>query len=390
MSYPDAILLLTPLGAWFERVQRPMPWRTKDLDGPHPDPYAVLVSELMLQQTQVATVIPYFQRWMARFPDLRTLALADEDELHRYWAGLGYYRRARLLQGAAKVLAAQGWPGDLAGLLALPGLGPYTAAALGAQAFQWPTAALDGNAFRVLARLLALEGDPRRLAPALRAWLEPALAALGPSRITQALMELGATVCGPAPHCERCPLQADCIARREGSTQRIPPAQPRARPKAVTLTLVAIAAPSGWLLRPPAGKGLLAGLWGWPSVASSGDEARAASASHATALEGVAEPVPATDVPGRAWPSWVQVYTHRRETIHPVAFRLTAAAPAPEGLVWVDEATLATLPMGKRDQRLRTLALTPASGELTTALPLPWPVLAASIWPPPAGPAPEG
>ena len=379
MAYPDATLLLTPLGAWFERARRAMPWRAEDLDGPHPDPYAVLVSELMLQQTQVATVIPYFERWMARFPDLRALAEAGEDELHRYWAGLGYYRRARLLQGAARVLAVQGWPRDLAGLLALPGLGPYTAAALGAQAFQWPTPALDGNAFRVLARLLALEGDPRPLAPELRTWLAPALAVHGPSRLTQAIMELGATLCGPAPRCEPCPLRADCLARREGSAHRLPPAQPRAHPKEVTLILAAIASPAGWLLRPPAGKGLLAGLWGWPALPGPGNAGAAASAPG----------VPL--IPGRAWPSWVQVYTHRRETIHPVQFRLADYVPAPDGLVWVTEATLATLPMGNRDQRLRTQALTPAAaGDLRTALPLPWPALAARIWGPPADPSPEG
>jgi len=350
-----------------------MPWRMDDLDRPHADPYVVLVSELMLQQTQVATVIPYFQRWLARFPDLETLAGAGEDDLHRFWAGLGYYRRARLLQAAARAVLAGGWPRDLAGLQALPGLGPYTAAALGAQAFQWPTAALDGNAFRVLARLLALEGDPRPAAPALRTWLTPALVRIGPSRLTQAIMELGATVCAPAPRCPDCPLQGQCRARLEGSAHRLPPAVPRTPPRAIDLLLVAIASPEGWLLRPPAGQGLLAGLWGWPWL-EPGPAAGAAEDS--------ADP----EVPSRSWPGWVQVYTHRRETIHPAGFRLKAPRPAPAGLVWVPAATLRGLPMGKRDQRLRehALAADAFAGGPGSGAPVPWQALAEALWGSPA------
>jgi len=352
MPFPDSKTLLAPLAPWFEQVKRTLPWRSGNLDRPHADPYAVLVSEVMLQQTQVATVIPYFLRWMARFPDLAALAAAGEDEIHGFWAGLGYYRRARNLQLAAAILAREGWPADLEGLLALPGLGPYTAAAVAAQAFQWPTPALDGNAFRVTARLLGLEDDPRRAAPALRAWLEPALAAHGPSRLTQAIMELGATLCAPAPDCRACPLNPACRAHREGSTGRIPPALPRARPKETELYLVAIESPDGWLLRPPAKRGLLAGLWSWPWVLAG------AAGAGAGAAEGG---LPYRAVEGRAWPGWVQVYTHLRQTIHPLALRLEAPRAAPEGLCWVGAETLAALAMGKRDQRLRGHLEQPAS-----------------------------
>jgi A/G-specific adenine glycosylase len=341
MQLPDAVTLLAPLAPWFESVKRSLPWRALDLDRPHPDPYAVLVSEVMLQQTQVATVIPYFRKWMARFPTLEALAAASEDEVHGHWAGLGYYRRARNLHLAAGTLAAQGWPADLEGLLQLPGLGPYTAAALAAQAFQWPTPALDGNAFRVSARLLALEDDPRRAAPALRAWLQPALAAHGPSRLTQAIMELGATLCAPAPQCPACPLRDACKARLQGSTGRIPPVQPRAKPRSTELYLVAISSPSGWLLRPPAAKGLLAGLWSWPWILAG------------TAGGAAESGIPYRAAEGRAWPGWVQVYSHIRQTVHPLALHLERPPAAPEGLVWVGPAELAALPMGKRDQRLR-------------------------------------
>jgi len=349
MPFPASEILLAPLAPWFEQVKRRLPWRAEDLDHPHPDPYAVLVSEVMLQQTQVATVIPYFQRWMARFPDLAALAAAGEYEIHGFWAGLGYYRRARNLQLTAGILARQGWPADLEGLMALPGLGPYTAAAVAAQAFQWPTPALDGNGFRVAARLLGLEDDPRRAAPALRVWLEPALAAHGPSRLTQAIMELGATLCPPTPNCPACPLSQACRAHREGSTGRIPPVLPRAKPKETELYLVAIESPAGWLVRPPAKRGLLAGLWSWPWV-----------------LAGMAAGAPEDALPqraaqGRAWPGWVQVYTHLRQTIHPLALRLETPRAAPDGLCWVEPEALAALPMGKRDQRLRGHLGQPAS-----------------------------
>jgi A/G-specific adenine glycosylase len=341
MASPPASTLLAPLAPWFDAVRRDLPWRAADLDAPHPDPYAVLVSELMLQQTQVATVIPYFLRWMARFPDASSLAHAGEEEVHGHWAGLGYYRRARNLQAAASAIAQRGWPEDLAGLLALPGLGAYTAAAVAAQAFQWPTAALDGNAFRVLARLLAMEEDPRRKAGELRTWLTPALALHGPSRLTQAIMELGATQCTPAPHCGACPLQDGCVARRLGLQDRIPPAQPRAKVKEITLRLAAIQGPRGWLLKPPGAKGLLAGLWSWPTVEDQAEPS-----------DSPAEPRRPYGLEGRTLKGWVQVYSHRRETIRPLVAEAPAQA-APPGLEWIAQGRLAELPMGRRDQRLR-------------------------------------
>lgn len=349
MSWPAASDLLAPLAPWFDRVRRDLPWRAADLDAPHPDPYAVLVSELMLQQTQVATVVPYFNRWMERFPTARSLAEAEEDAVHKAWEGLGYYRRARFLKAAAGSIAAEGWPGDLEGLSGLPGLGPYTAAAVGSIAFQWPTPALDGNAFRVLARLLLLEGEPKDRAAELRAWLSPALAAFGPSRLTQALMELGATACLPAPACAQCPLSLSCGARLAGRTAEIPPVARRAKPKASTLWLLALEAQGRFLLHAPAAKGLLAGLWRWPTVEA-------------------AEAPPGPPAPGAppvlAWPGWTQVYTHRREAVTPLRLRLERPFPAAEGLHWVPESDLSALPLGKRDQKLRSLLATPGETPL--------------------------
>lgn len=349
MTWPSAITLLAPLAPWFDRVRRDLPWRTGDLDAPHPDPYAVLVSELMLQQTQVATVIPYFTRWMAQFPTAGSLEEADDDAVHKAWEGLGYYRRARYLKAAASCIAAEGWPGDLEGLASLPGLGPYTAAAVGSIAFQWPVPALDGNAFRVLARLLLVEGDPKAQAGDLRAWLTPALAAHGPSRLTQALMELGATVCAPAPACGSCPLADGCGARLAGRTAEIPPVAKRVKPKTATLWLVALEADGHVLLHPPVAKGLLAGLWRWPAL-----EAEAIPAA------GVASAASAPI----AWPGWTQVYTHRREAVSPLYLRLEARFEAAKGLRWVPVGDLPRLPLGKRDQRLRDLLAVPGQAPL--------------------------
>ncbi|WP_243300672.1 A/G-specific adenine glycosylase [Geothrix oryzisoli] len=346
MPWPAASALLAPLAPWFEAVRRDLPWRAPDLDAPHPDPYAVLVSELMLQQTQVATVVPYFIRWMARFPTIRALAEADEDTVHKAWEGLGYYRRARFLKAAASRIAAEGWPGDLEGLTDLPGLGPYTGAAVGSIAFQWPAPALDGNAFRVLARLLLIEGDPKARAAELRGWLVPALEAHGPSRMTQALMELGATVCAPTPACGGCPLADRCRARQADRTGEIPPVARRTPPKASALWLLALEAEGHLLLQAPAAKGLLAGLWRWPTLD--------------------AETVPAT--PGApsliAWPGWTQVYTHRRESVSPLFLRVEARFTAADGLRWIPRDELSALPLGKRDQRLRDLIATPGQRPL--------------------------
>ena len=348
MSWPSAAVLLAPLAPWFDRVRRDLPWRATDLDGPHPDPYAVLVSELMLQQTQVATVAPYFVRWLDQFPTPVALATASEDTVHKAWEGLGYYRRARFLQAAATSVAAEGWPSDLAGLAGLPGLGPYTAAAVGAIAFQWPTPALDGNAFRVLARLLRIEGDPKLQAALLRDWLAPALQVHGPSRLTQALMELGATLCLPNPTCAACPLAQACRAFQEGCTANIPPPARRTPVQKADLWLVALEVEGHLLLREPATRGLLAGLWRWPTLPAEDLPATT--------------PAPAGLV---AWPGWTQVYTHRREAISPLYLPLDRAFPAPEGLRWVPRADLPTLPLGKRDQRLRDLLDTPGQTPLT-------------------------
>lgn len=336
MPWPDATFLLAPLAHWFDQARRELPWRAQDLRVPHPDPYAVLVSEAMLQQTQVATVLPYYRAWMTRWPTVQALAEASDAEVHKAWEGLGYYRRARHLHAAARRVAQEGWPKDRVGLAQLPGLGPYASAAVAAQAFQLPEPALDGNALRVLARLLALE-DPRRAVRRLEAWLRPALATLGPSRLTQALMEAGALHCTPQPRCTICPLSTSCDALRQGQPEAYPLPRPRPKPKEVDLWLWALEVEGHWLVVEPRAKGLLAGLWTWPTQADPGP-------THTFAL-----PVE------QAWgpPGWTQVYTHRRETIIPCIVRLDRRPSVPAGHTWISQRDLPHLAMGSRDQRLR-------------------------------------
>ena len=334
-----------------------------DLDRVHPNPYAVLVSELMLQQTQVATVIPYFKRWMVRFPNIATLSVASDDEIHKQWEGLGYYRRARYLHASAKHIATHGWPASSAGLMLLPGLGPYTAAAIASIAFQWPEPALDGNVFRVLARLLGIEGDPKPHAKHLRSWLKPSLEKHGASRITQGLMELGATICAPAPKCGKCQMAVQCRANELDATDHIPPIIQRMKPKESEIWLVAVEAEGEWLLRKPAQKGLLAGLWKWPAV----DSARLVMENMAADIDTLyASPEL------RAWPDWTQVYTHRREFVKPLHLRLEKRFEAPQGCRWIAGKELHQLGLGKRDQRLRELikgaGMVPLHGPKTSSL----------------------
>jgi A/G-specific adenine glycosylase len=199
------------LRGWYVTAKRDLPWRRTS------DPYAITVSEMMLQQTQVATVIPYYERWIRQFPTWTALANAPEETVLKAWEGLGYYRRARNLHALAKVInALGGLPRDEVALLLLPGIGPYTAAAIGSIAFGLPLAVLDGNVMRVLTRLLAIADDIARpqARQKLQAIANEFLDRTDPSTHNQALMELGATVCiSGKPLCLLCPLNHDCIGR---------------------------------------------------------------------------------------------------------------------------------------------------------------------------------
>jgi A/G-specific adenine glycosylase len=259
------IRLATALLRWYDRTKRDLPWRRD------PSPYKTLVSELMLQQTTVATVIPYFERFLTRFPTLGALAAASEDEVTALWSGLGYYARARNLRRAAAAAVADhggALPRTEAELRTLPGLGPYTAAAVAAIAFGAPTFALDGNGARVMARLGGVTDSID--APATRVRLRAAgLRAVPrerPGDFTQAVMELGATICTPrGPRCGDCPVRAACAAFAGGKVDQIPrrarkPARPIVRVACACLT------DGGRVLLVKRGQGLLAGTWSLPEA----------------------------------------------------------------------------------------------------------------------------
>lgn len=256
--------------AWFQRHKRALPWRETR------DPYRIWISEVMLQQTRVAAVLPYYQRFLKRFPNVHALARAPEEEVLKAWAGLGYYSRARNLQKAANEIAQRHggrFPKTLEAALALPGVGGYTAAAVLSIAYGVPLAVLDGNVARVLARLGAVRGDLRK--PARWKQLEAAAQSLLPAHTAgdwnQAMMELGATVCTPhTPACGKCPIASFCRARAMKAQERIPAPQKKQAPEEVRLAAAVLLDARGrtLLVRPPAGfgDGLFSRMWQFPAV----------------------------------------------------------------------------------------------------------------------------
>ena len=237
------------------------------------DPYRLWVSEIMLQQTQVATVIGYFERFVARFPDVASLAAASEDEVLALWSGLGYYARARNLRRAANEVMARHagrFPADFEALVALPGVGRSTAGAIAAFAGGERRAILDGNVRRVLARHAGVAGDPSRAATLTRLWsvAESRLPARGIEAYTQGLMDLGATVCtAREPSCALCPVNADCVARIQGRTAEFPGKRRRAeRPTRRIAMLVVIRSGEVVLEKRPS-EGIWGGLWSLPECA---------------------------------------------------------------------------------------------------------------------------
>lgn len=256
--------LRSRLLAWFSRHHRDLPWRHSR------DPYRIWVSEVMLQQTQVVTVIPYFDRFLRAFPTLSDLAAAEVQDVLRLWEGLGYYRRARDLHQAARRLAAEHdgrIPDDPEALRGLPGLGRYTLGAVLSQAFDRRLPILEANSLRVLCRLFGITDDPRR-GPAHR-WLWKLAEVLLPMRrvgeFNQALMELGALVCTPAaPRCPDCPMAADCTARRLGLQAEVPLRATLPRTVEVQEAAVVVRRGDRVLLARRPESGRWAGLWEFP------------------------------------------------------------------------------------------------------------------------------
>jgi A/G-specific adenine glycosylase len=243
---------------------RRLPWRSPP-GGPPPEPYRVWLSEIMLQQTTVATVVPRFDRFVRRWPSVEALAAASDEDILSEWAGLGYYARARnLISCAREVVRRGGFPRSAAELRKLPGIGAYTSAAIAAIASGERTAAVDTNVERVIARLHGLERPSRTEVERLMLKLMPAD---GPGDFVQAMMDLGATICRPtAPHCMHCPLERECVARASGRPDAYPERRKRsARPHKYGVAFWIERSGCVWLVRRP-GRGLLGGMAALPGT----------------------------------------------------------------------------------------------------------------------------
>lgn len=264
ISAPVRDKLRTALLAWYDRAGRELPWRVK---GGRADPYRVWLSEIMLQQTTVAAVGPYFRKFLELFPTANALADAPRDTVLAAWAGLGYYSRARNLHLAARSLADEGVPADEAGWRALPGVGPYTAAAIAAIAFDEPTNVVDGNIERVMARLHAVETPLPAAKPELREQAARYVTAKRPGDWAQALMDLGATICmAKSPKCELCPISKWCAAYACGAPETYPRRVAKAeRPERHGAAFVVRKKDQLWLVRRP-DQGLLGGMAGLPTT----------------------------------------------------------------------------------------------------------------------------
>ena len=257
--------IVEPLLRWYDEGHRDLPWRK------NASPYRVWVSEIMLQQTRVEAVRGYFERWMQAFPDVRSLAEAEEAQVLKLWEGLGYYSRARNLQKAAQeIVKLGGFPDTYESLLALPGIGDYTASAIAAAAFGRPEPAVDGNVLRVLSRVLESHEDI--LKQSVKKHFEELLRETMPkertSAFTQGMIEIGAIVCVPngKPKCEECPLESLCLAERHGLLDSIPYKAPKKPRKIEEKTVLLICSSKKAAIRKRPDQGLLASLYEFPNT----------------------------------------------------------------------------------------------------------------------------
>lgn len=347
---PLTASLHRPLLRWFDRSARDLPWRrTRDL-------YAIWVSEIMLQQTQVATVVPYFERFLARFPSVAALAAADEQAVLRYWEGLGYYRRARQLHAAARQVVAMHhgiFPTTFAAVRELKGIGRYTAGAILSIGLDQRLPILEANTIRVFSRLTAFTGDPASTAGQKHLWsvAESLLPTRRCGAFNQALMELGSEICTPrAPACETCPIAAHCLAFRENRVAEIPrPPRPTVY-EAVTELAIVVQNRSRVLLRQCQPGERWAGLWDFPRFAAPSQAAdhHEHIAAQTKVLTGV------TIQPGPRFATLKHGVTRFRITLHCHAATL-APATRPRLATssrWVSKADLATYPLSTTARKI--------------------------------------
>jgi A/G-specific adenine glycosylase len=314
--------------AWYDRHRRDLPWRAKP--GETPDAYRVWLSEIMLQQTTVTAVKPYFERFLARFPTVQHLARAPQDAVMQAWAGLGYYSRARNLHACAQMVTARHggrFPADLAQLRALPGIGAYTAAAVAAIAFDIPAAAVDGNVERVLSRVYAVEEPLPKAKPLIQRLTEALVPARRAGDFAQALMDLGATICTPKrPACVLCPWQAGCRARAEGTAETFPRKTAKKEGELRKgAAFVAVREDGAVLLRTRPPEGLLGGMAELPGSAWRAGE------SGGSVLDEAPFPARWTALAGHVR----HVFTHFPLELTVFRADVSRETPAPAGMRWV-------------------------------------------------------
>ena len=337
---------------WYQQNARELPWRC------HVSPYRTWVSEIMLQQTQVETVIPYFIRWMERFPDIQSLAAADEHDILIIWEGLGYYSRARNLHQATKQVMADlngELPNAYNELQRLPGIGPYTAAAIASIAFGEDVTAVDGNIRRVMARLFdvrvparSTEGEAQ-----LRALAQEHLPKGRAGDYNQALMDLGALICKPKkPDCKSCPIAGGCQARLLGVQEERPVKLPKKKPPHLTVTAAVIFRDKRVLLAQRHPDGLLGGLWEFPGGTLEGSDPDLQSCLKREIQEELGVDISVGDSFG----CYKHAYTHFKITLYAFLCALPEGAQpqalASQDLAWVDADRLGDYPMGKVDRQI--------------------------------------
>jgi A/G-specific adenine glycosylase len=333
--------------AWYRRNARTLPWRN------HPDPYAVWVSEIMLQQTRVETVIPYFHRWMKRFPTTKSLAKASEHDVLNLWEGLGYYSRARNLHKAAKIIVDQydsQLPRDLIALRRLPGIGRYTVGAIASMAFGMDEPTLDGNIRRVFARIFDISAPVDSSAGEKVLWnlVAEHLPKGKAGDYNQALMDLGATICLPKnPRCSICPVMKVCQARMKGIQDQRPVLKPKQKTPNYIQAAAVILKHGRVLLAKRPSQGLLGGMWEFPNSRVENDPAKELSKS---LRSGYQLKVQRKDALGAVKHS----YTHFKVTVHVFQCELISM-PKNQSLKWIKLGELEELPMGKIDRQIAQL-----------------------------------
>lgn len=348
---------------WYQAHHRKLPWRVVGPDAHLSlDPYHVLVSEAMLQQTQVATVIPYYERFLARFPTVHALADADLQDVLRLWQGLGYYSRARNLQKAAKEVVSRfngQVPGTVDDLLSLPGVGRYTAGAIASIAHNQRAPILDGNVARVLSRLDAIQADPREKATNALLWAraEEILPAAQLGDFNSALMELGATLCTPrAPQCLLCPVRDHCDAHAKGLQEQIPSARKaKETPLERRITLCIQNTDGLWLIEQRPSTGRWAGMWQF--VTAPAPAKLKLPTNNKTLSQPMVHDLAKIEISAPARPMGLVTHalTHRRYEFHVFAARARGLCNNGATRAWVTLAELDRYPLPRPHLKIATM-----------------------------------